>query len=208
MEPTLPVFAIERHRLLTDGQGVTTLVGAYGCPLSCRYCLNPHAWNPATLRKCKQFTPHALYEKVKIDDLYFLATNGGVTFGGGESLLHADFIKAFREICGIRWRICVETSLQVPMENLETALSCVDDFIVDIKDLNPAIYRAYTGKSVDTVLENLALLSREKSSDNVRIRVPHIPGYNTDADVEYSCNTLRRLGFLNPDIFSYVLRDR
>ena len=70
MEPTLPVFAIERHRLLTDGQGVTTLVGAYGCPLSCRYCLNPHAWNPATLRKCKQFTPHALYEKVKIDDLY------------------------------------------------------------------------------------------------------------------------------------------
>mgnify|MGYP002509183870 CR=1 FL=1 len=36
----------------TDGQGVTTLVGAYGCPLQCRYCLNPHAWNPTTLERC------------------------------------------------------------------------------------------------------------------------------------------------------------
>ena len=36
-----PVFAVSRHRLGTDGAGVTTLVGFRGCPLSCRYCLNP-----------------------------------------------------------------------------------------------------------------------------------------------------------------------
>ena len=47
----LPVFAIERHRITTDGVGVTTLVGAYGCPLQCKYCLNPHAWNPNTIQK-------------------------------------------------------------------------------------------------------------------------------------------------------------
>lgn len=39
---TAPVAAIARHRLTTDGQGVTTLVAFAGCPLRCRYCLNPH----------------------------------------------------------------------------------------------------------------------------------------------------------------------
>ena len=99
-EPIMPVFAIERHRLLTDGIGVTTLVGAYGCPLRCKYCINPHAWNPDTLNRTPLLTPSALSDKVKIDELYFLSTGGGVTFGGGESLLHANFIRAFREVCG------------------------------------------------------------------------------------------------------------
>ena len=89
MSVMLPVFSIARHRLVTDGQGVTTLVGAYGCPLQCRYCINPHAWRPSTLEKCMRLTPEQLYDKVKIDNLYFLSTGGGVTFGGGESLLHA-----------------------------------------------------------------------------------------------------------------------
>ena len=70
--PLLPVFAISRHRLKTDGKGVTTLVGSYGCPLKCHYCINPHAWNPKTLEKCTEMTPEALYERVKIDELYFL----------------------------------------------------------------------------------------------------------------------------------------
>ncbi len=37
------IIGISRHRLSTDGDGVTTLVAFHGCPLSCRYCLNPHS---------------------------------------------------------------------------------------------------------------------------------------------------------------------
>ena len=106
----IPVFAIERHRLTTDGQGVTTLVGAYGCPLHCKYCINPHAWNPETLKKCTYMSAQELYDRVKVDNLYFLATNGGVTFGGGEALLHAAFLREFRKVCGEYWRLTVETS--------------------------------------------------------------------------------------------------
>ena len=126
-EPIMPVFAIERHRLLTDGIGVTTLVGAYGCPLRCKYCINPHAWNPDTLNKTPLLTPSALYDKVKIDELYFLSTGGGVTFGGGESLLHANFIRAFREVCGPDWNLTLETSLNVPKEKLLTVLGAADN---------------------------------------------------------------------------------
>ena len=56
----LPVFGIERHRFLVDGKGITTLVGAYGCNLRCKYCINPHAWNKETLNNVKYFTAYTI----------------------------------------------------------------------------------------------------------------------------------------------------
>ena len=68
--------------MTTDGIGVTTLVAAYGCLLRCQYCLNPHSWQQET-NQC-EYTPEKLLNEVKQDNLYFLATGGGITFGGGE----------------------------------------------------------------------------------------------------------------------------
>ncbi len=211
--PRLPVFAIERHRLTTDGQGVSTLVGAYGCTLSCRFCINPHAWNPNTLKKCVSFTPETLYDRVRTDELYFLATGGGVTFGGGEALLHAEFIRAFRQVCGGRWRLTAETSLQVPPERLEMTLDSVDEYIVDIKDLDPEIYLSYTGMPIDRLLANLRILSDRIASPpqegrpvNAHIRVPLIPGYNTPERLRRSVDRLRSMGFSHIETFPYILR--
>lgn len=203
---TLPTISINRHRLATDGIGVTTLVAAYGCPLTCKYCINARVLEPATLEKCVHMTPEQLYEKLKIDNLYFLATNGGVTFGGGESLLHGDFIVAFREVCGDKWRITVESSLNVPTENLRKVLSVVDDYIIDIKDMNPEIYETYTGHSNDRVMENLQILIKEKSPEHIRIRVPKIPKFNTKEDLEKSVQKLQDMGFTNIEVFPYVIR--
>ena len=83
---TAPIVTFARHRLQTDGRGVTTLVCFYGCPLRCKMCLNPFTFSPDT--NIETLTAAELYERVKLDELYFLATNGGVTFGGGEPLLY------------------------------------------------------------------------------------------------------------------------
>ena len=37
---TLPIIGIRRLRMGSDGTGIRTLIGLYGCPLRCRYCLN------------------------------------------------------------------------------------------------------------------------------------------------------------------------
>ena len=124
-----PVFAVSRHRLGTDGAGVTTLVGFRGCPLGCRYCLNPECVSDGV--KTLYLTPTELYNRVKQDRLYFLATGGGVTFGGGEPLLYPGFIAEFRNICGGEWKICAETSLAVPAENVKRAAGVIDRFFVD-----------------------------------------------------------------------------
>ena len=206
MSITLPVFAIERHRLATDGQGVTTLVGSYGCPLQCGYCINPHAWNPSTLKVCRHMTPEQLYERVKIDNLYFLATGGGVTFGGGESLLHASSIAAFRQVCGSKWHLAVETSLHVPSRNLEQVLDTVDEFIVDIKDMDESVYKSYTGQPQGPLTDNLRILSAAVAPERVQIRIPRIPSYNTDDHIRMSVERVRELGFTRTEVFDYLLR--
>lgn len=196
-----PVIAVSRHRIQTDGQGVTTLVCFHGCPLRCRYCLNPFSF--ATDTPYTRMTPQQLYEQVKIDELYFLATEGGVTFGGGEPLLQADFLKEFRRICGKEWRLCAETSLAVPWEQVETAAGCMDEFIIDIKDTDPAIYRRYTGKDNALVLENLEKLAKLLPPERVRLRLPLIPGFNTEEDRQRSKTLLSAFGFTRFDRFTY-----
>lgn len=201
---TMSVWAVSRLRMATDGVGVTTLVTAEGCPLRCKYCLNPVSWNGEARSVC--LTPEELYEKVKIDNLYFQATGGGITFGGGEPLLYPDFIAKFREICPPEWKIRIETSLNVPRENIEKVLDAADEFIVDIKDMNPEIYRAYTGKSNKQVYFNLAYLLASKGPGQVLARVPLIPGFNTEADTESSLTVLRGMGMDRFDLFRYQTR--
>ena len=185
------IFGISRHRLTTDGEGVTTLVAFSGCPLRCKYCLNKASWEAD---KGRLYTPEQLFEEVKIDQLYFLATHGGVTFGGGEPLLQVAFIKAFRELCGSQWQIVAETSLNVPFENVQALNSVLDGYIVNIKDLNPDIYQAYTGKDSIFVKSNLQWLLQHGDPNRIMVRVPHIPNFNTAEDVERSKKCLETMG--------------
>jgi len=43
---TAVLVGLSRHRINVDGAGVTTLVAFHGCPLDCKYCLNPQALSP------------------------------------------------------------------------------------------------------------------------------------------------------------------
>lgn len=204
MDKKAPFIAISRHRIQTDGDGVTTLCGFFGCPLRCKYCINPHSFSKNT--KIIRLSPQELYDRVKIDNLYFVATDGGVTFGGGEPLLYADFIAKFRTLCGEKWRLCAETSLNVPRQFVEDAAKVIDYFYVDIKDTNPIIYRAYTGKDNKNALDNLALLLSLVSSDRVTVRLPLIQGYNTNADRENSKKLLSDMGVTKFDLFEYKIK--
>lgn len=197
------IFGISRHRLTTDGEGVTTLVAFSGCPLRCKYCLNKTSWD---LSKGRDYSPELLFEEVKIDQLYFLATHGGITFGGGEPLLQVDFIKEFRELCGPHWQLVVETSLNVPFENVEVLDPVLNGYIVDIKDMSPNIYKMYTGKDNALVTSNLKWLLSNGDPKRIMVRVPHIPEFNTDEDVLRSIEQLKVMGVMDFDEFQYVLR--
>lgn len=202
--PLFPLLHIDRLRMETDGEGVTTLVAGAGCPLCCRWCLNKRL---LAEKKPEWITPGTLLARTRIDDLYFQATGGGLCFGGGEALLHADFIAAFRALTGGGWKLTAETSLHVPPAALETALGCVDAWIVDVKTADPAVYRAYTGGDNRQVFENLRTLAASVPPARVLVRIPLIPGFNDDADRRKTAAAVRELGFTKLDLFDYIIKE-
>ena len=192
-------IGILRHRFAVDGEGVTTLAAFHGCPLNCRYCLNA---------QCKQaegvvqrLTPQQLVEEIRKDELYFFATGGGICFGGGEPLLQSTFIKAFHHLLPHKWPITVETSLAVPLPRLLEVIPFVSQFIVDIKDMDAAVYEQYTGQS--PTLRDACLTALLPMQERVLLRLPLIPGYNTPKHQQQSKEALQKMGFTRFDLFTY-----
>ena len=201
MTAQAPIIGIVRHRLTTDGDGVTTLVAFHTCTLQCNYCLNPQSL--VKPENYPVYTPQKRYDEVAIDNIYFLATGGGITFGGGEPCLRSDFIVQFHEICGPQWNLSIETALNVPQRHIEHLMPVIHRWIIDIKDMNPDIYHNYTGKNNDRVVENLKFLANNRLQEHCIVRVPLIPGYNTADDCNRSIAQLKALGFTHFDQFTY-----
>ena len=199
-----PLIGICRHRLVTDGQGVTTLVAFHGCPLRCKYCLNAQCLRADGV--WRQMTVEKILDEVAVDDLYFKATNGGITFGGGEPLLRADEIADFCMRRPMEWRIYIETSLNVERRAIETVAPYIDHYYIDVKDMNPDIYRRYTSRDNSRVIENLHWLADHTALEKVTIRLPHIPDYNAQADTAKSRQQLEAMGFRHFDSFEYIVQ--
>ena len=194
------IFGVSRARIGIDGPGITSLVAMYRCPLNCEYCIN----NP--INKYYEYTVEDLYEKVKIDSLYFDYTGGGICFGGHEPLLQQEFLIEFinyvKEL-GYRWKFGIETSLNVVLK--PDLLDLLDYVIADIKTINPYIYERYTEQSNVLVLMNLKTIV-ERDDIEKTIRVPIIPGYVDMEEVEKSKEYLIGLGFKEEEleIFEYI----
>ena len=200
-ERMIPVAGIERLRIGVDGEGVRTLICVAGCPLRCRYCLNPYTWNGES--EISLMTPDQLYEQVKEDNLYFLATGGGLTIGGGEPLMHMDALRELADCCPNEWSLWMETSLYGEETSVRRAAERCDHFIVDVKSTDPEVYRRYTGGDVRVVLRNLELLLGMVGPERITVRLPVIPGFADEASRNASGETLRKMGIVNLDHLTY-----
>ena len=196
-----PIYSISRLRFGTDGKGITSLVAFMGCPLRCRHCIN--SWCHSDPSLSRLMSPEDLFDELMIDNIYFQMTGGGVCFGGGEPTLYPEFIRQFRKECGSRWRITVETALTCPEDVILDMVPVIDKWIVDVKDLSEEIYERYTGRRNDIRSKLKKLLD---AGAETTVRVPHIPGYNCDADVASTIGELRGMGFDDIDEFTYITK--
>lgn len=191
----MKIYKISRHRIGIDGNGITDLVAMAGCPLSCKYCLNKRLLSEG---EAKDVSIDYLLTRLYEDACYMMATGGGVTFGGGEPLLQYKELIEFAEKKPEWMHMNIETSLNVP-EGVKELLPYVDEWIIDIKSMNPKIYEDYTGGSYSRMIKNLSLIG-----ENSRIRVPDIPNYSIDTNIDEEI--LRRKGFKNIERFEYLIR--
>jgi pyruvate formate lyase activating enzyme len=188
METKLPVVSIQRHRINSDGQGVRTLIHSYGCNMQCLWCCNPQT---RFLEQYNNMTVQELFESVKLDDIYFLATKGGITFSGGEPLLHSKFITEFSELAhSMTWTIAVESAFNIDRNIIDETFDSIDEYKIDIKSMSSDTHKKYTGVTNEKILSNIEYLSKKvdnfnnqnKIQKSITISTPIIPTINDDVE--------------------------
>lgn len=113
-------------------------------------------------------------ERVHIDQ-----SGGGVTFSGGEPLMHHEFLLKMLDVCGENeLHRTVDTCGFSDIETLLEVAKRTDLFLFDLKMMDDAKHKKWTGVSNKLILENLRILS--KNNANINIRVPFIQNVNTD----------------------------
>lgn len=161
---------------LVDGPGIRTVVFLNGCNLRCKFCHNPEMW------KKREFNYDSIdiVKKVLRNKPYF-KNGGGVTFSGGEPLLHIDFLlETCKELKKEGIHIALDTA-GVGLGNYNELLKYVDLVILDVKAINDEMYFSITGhKSLEDVSEFIKQLN--DSGNDVWVRQVIIPDINDNLE--------------------------
>lgn len=140
-----------------------------------------HCPSNAIEMAAREMTAEQVFAEICKDIPYFERTGGGVTFSGGECLLFPAFMEDILRRCKeAEIHTCVESALHVPWESIERLAPLVDAFLIDIKSMDPDTHMKYVGCAPELILENIGRLS--KIHTDILIRVPLIPGVNTDTE--------------------------
>lgn len=185
------IFDIRRFTVY-DGPGIRTTVFFKGCPLRCQWCHNPESQvldteetiktiilENRTFRKKeiagRWMTPGEVIQEIEKDRPFYDESHGGVTFSGGEPLMQPDFLADLLDRIKAKGiRTVLDTSGYATRAKFLSVIDKPDLFFYDIKIINNADHKTYTGISNRRILENLLLLCEK--GKNVILRFPVIPG--------------------------------
>jgi pyruvate formate lyase activating enzyme len=121
-----------------------------------------------------------LVEEVLKDEAFFRTSGGGITLGGGEPALQADFVAAFvRRLREKGIHVALDTSGYIAWKQYAKMLPWVDLVLLDLKHLDPRRHAAITGVPLEPIAANARRFCEEGA--RMWIRTPVIPGY-TDSE--------------------------
>lgn len=108
-------------------------------------------------------------------------SNGGVTFSGGEPLMHSEFLIEMLKACGEKGlHRAVDTCGFASTETLLEVAKHTDLFLYDLKLMDPFQHKKWTGVENRLILKNLKVLAETGASINIRI--PFIKNVNSGVE--------------------------
>lgn len=126
----------------------------------------------------KEYTVEELMQHLRKDEIFF-RDGGGVTFSGGEPLMQPEFLISALAACGRQgYHRALDTCGFVSKKTILEAAPLTDLFLYDLKHMNPARHKEYTGVDNAVILENLTAIS--DAGAKINIRFPFMPGLNSD----------------------------
>jgi pyruvate formate lyase activating enzyme len=124
-------------------------------------------------------TVESMIDVLKKEVIFFDQSGGGVTVSGGEPLMFPKFLSELLDECGkIGIHRTLDTSGYAGTEILLEVSRRVELFLYDIKMMDSAKHKKYTGVDNAMILHNLKGLA--ESGANICIRIPLIEGINDD----------------------------
>ena len=214
------VTDIERSSF-EDGPGLRTVVFFKGCPLNCKWCHNPECISsePQMMiypEKCigcgmcvdgcfagakvlcgKEMTDDEIFEQILLDRDYY-GDDGGVTFSGGEPMVHTMMLKTLINKCkSVGIKTAIETSLCIFDNEI---FSEIDFVMADFKIYDNQKHKEYVGIDNEIIMENFKRL--DLLNTPFLVRTPIIPGIN---DTEEEISNIRNFLIQFKNIKGYEL---
>ena len=183
------IFNIQRFSI-HDGPGIRTIVFFKGCFMRCAWCCNPESQAYEIQRMVengkektvgKDVTVEEILPEILADRAFYRRSGGGVTLSGGEILGQPDFARDLLRACkenGLH--TAVESTANAPFQDIQKILPYLDLFLMDIKHMDSAKHKEYTGAANELILENAKKIA--ESGVELIIRTPVVPTFNDTAE--------------------------
>lgn len=159
-----------------DGPGLRYVIFFQGCLLRCMYCHNPDCF---VMQAGKKMHVDEIIQDIKKYLPYI--KNGGVTLSGGEPFLQADFAcELLHRIKQLGLHTAIDTSGYVSVQVAEKVLKYADLVLLDIKAIDPDLFKKITGVPIKLTLEFAQYL--KKINKPTWIRFVLVPGLTDSLD--------------------------
>ena len=154
------------------------------CPSKCREIVG------------KWMTVEEVMKEVEKDAPFYKHSGGGITVGGGEPLMQADFVSNLLKTCKERGlHTALETCGYAKWEDMKKILDYTDWLFFDIKHMSADKHQEGTGKANKIILENLEKVAHYFPDLPLAVRTCLVAGYNSsEADIEAAADFLSKLG--------------
>jgi pyruvate formate lyase activating enzyme len=167
-----PENAITLHSdgIITDS-GLCTLCGkcAEVCPTK------------AIEMSGKKMSVSEIMDIIEKERVFFDQSGGGVTFSGGEPLVHIPVLMELLDECRKRGiHTAIDTAGNVKTEVLLEVARSTNLFLYDLKVMDPGLHEQWTGVGNEKILHNLKVLA--DTGAQIIIRLPLIGGVNDDEE--------------------------
>lgn len=138
----------------------------------------------------KDYTVDYLMKEIEKETVFMDRSEGGVTFCGGEPLMHPGSLSELLRRCGeLGIHRAVDTTLFAREEVVREVMKETDLFLVDLKQMDSDRHRQFCGVPNEPVLSNLRIVA--EAGKEFHIRIPLIEEVNADEE-----NITRSAAFL------------
>ena len=163
---------------MVDGPGIRYTIFFQGCALRCKYCHNPDTWK---LMGGTEMTVEELLADALRYRSFMRFSGGGVTITGGDPFMQPEFlIELLAALKAEGLHTALDTAGYTGATNAEKALKNTDLLLLDIKSIDPEVYKDIAGVRIDASLRMLDI-ARDLGVETW-IRFVLVPGLTDNFD--------------------------